>query len=341
MTRKSEGQSADGADSANSADNLDSADPASSAPSQSFTDRDREAYSVMPGLPNESTGFRHTGTKTPEKENPAKPAADLAERFHKSEQDLPVKEMAEKSYGHRDFDASAPAGSRGPGIPYALSNNPRAGQWDGRKMSKGKIAAYKRFVVTDGEGVRNSIYVSGCPFRCKNCWNASIWNFSVGHDFTPAFEKAVIDDLKPDYIEGITFLGGEPMLNTPVLLQIAHDVRRVYGTSKNIWCWTGYTWEELMRPGTTDDKLELLHLTDILIDGRFMNDKKNMLLQFRGSSNQRVIDVQKTFAAQKKAQENGQDPRTVAPVIWAHLHDQRRVTHEIGIEQRGHAEGKF
>lgn len=254
---------------------------------------------------------------------------------------LPVREKAEKSFGHRDFAAhDLPGYNRGPGIPYAFSNNPRAGQWDARKMSANRIASYKRFVVTDGEGIRNSIYVAGCPFRCQNCWNASIWDFQAGHDFTPAFEQAVIDDLRPSYVEGVTYLGGEPMLNTPVLLKISNHIRQEFGDTKNIWCWTGYTWEELMRPGTTPDKTALLGMCDILIDGRFIEGLKDSRLQFRGSSNQRVIDVKKSLAARREAQEKGLDPNSVAPVIWDKLHDQKRVIAEAYRKDRDAGEGR-
>lgn len=312
-------------------------------PKDGLSEEQRQDYEDMPGM-TRSNEFRRTGRNAQGDRvlgNPAATAASIASAFHTSEQELPVKEMAEKAYGHRDFDSSAPAGSRGPGVPYLLSNNPKAGQWDGRRMSKNKIASYKRFVVTDGEGVRNSIYVSGCAFRCKNCWNASIWDFNAGHDFTPEFERAVIEDLRPDYVEGLTFLGGEPMLNTPVLLKVAHDLRREFGHTKNIWCWTGYTWEELMRQETTPDKTELLKMCDILVDGRFIDSLKNSMLQFRGSSNQRVIDVQKSLAAREQARKEGRDPNTVKPVIWSKLHDLRRAVHEIGVEERGHTEGKY
>ena len=87
-------------------------------------------------------------------------------------------------------------------------------------------------------------------------------------------------------MQGITFLGGEPFLNTPVLVPLAQRIRQEFGHTKDIWSWTGYTWEELMRPGETPDKLELLHLIDILVDGRYLRDQKDSLLQFRGSRNQ-------------------------------------------------------
>lgn len=216
--------------------------------------------------------------------------------------------------GRRDF-AHGEA-RRGPGVPSGLTNNPRAGQWDGRKLSRGIVADYKRFVVTDGEGIRCSIYVSGCPFHCEGCWNASIWNFRAGHPYTPELEERILADMALPYVQGLTLLGGEPMLNTPMLNPLVHKIRERFGQSKDIWCWTGYTWEELMREGETPDKAELLANVDVLVDGRFLESEKNSLLQFRGSSNQRVIDVPKSLAAGH-------------PVIWAKLHDQERFIPEL------------
>ena len=158
-------------------------------------------------------------------------------------------------------DFAAGETGRGPSVPSGgLANDPKAGQWDGRRMSKRMIADYKTFIVTDGEGVRNSLYVSGCPFHCVDCFNASIWDFQAGHEYTQALEDRIIEDLKPDYVQGITFLGGEPLLATPVLIPLSRRIRREFGHTKDIWSWTGYTWEELMRPGETPDKRELLEL---------------------------------------------------------------------------------
>jgi anaerobic ribonucleoside-triphosphate reductase activating protein len=201
-------------------------------------------------------------------------------------------------------------------VPSGLTNNPRAGQWDGRKLSRDIVADYKRFVVTDGEGIRCSIYVSGCPFHCEGCWNASIWNFRAGHPYTPELEERILADMALPYVQGLTLLGGEPMLNTPMLNPLVHKIRERFGQSKDIWCWTGYTWEELMRSGETPDKAELLADVDVLVDGRYLESEKNSLLQFRGSSNQRVIDVKRSLAAGE-------------PVIWAKLHDQERFIPEL------------
>ncbi|WP_018142622.1 anaerobic ribonucleoside-triphosphate reductase activating protein [Alloscardovia criceti] len=228
-----------------------------------------------------------------------------------------------RNTAHRDF---APQDAyRGPAIPTDLANNPRAGQWDGRKLSRNMVADYKRFIVTDGEGIRCSLYVSGCPFRCYNCYNSSIWDFQAGHEYTQELEDQIIADLSLDYVQGLTLLGGEPLLNTPMLLQLTSRIRQEFGNAKDIWAWTGYTWEELMRQGETSDKIELLHNVDILVDGRYISTLHDSLLQFRGSSNQRIIDVQKSFT-------------TGSVVLWDKLHDQERFIPELYGKQRTAAE---
>lgn len=228
-----------------------------------------------------------------------------------------------RASARRDFAAGEE--NRGPSVPSTLTNNPRAGQWDGRKLSKNIVADYKRFIVTDGEGIRCSLYVSGCPFHCDECYNSSIWDFQAGHEYTQELEDAIIADLRLDYVQGLTLLGGEPLLNTPMLLQLTNRIRHEFGHTKDIWAWTGYTWEELMREGETPDKIELLHNIDILVDGRYIKTLHDSLLQFRGSSNQRILDVAASFETGK-------------PVIWDKLHDQERFIPEIYGKERAATE---
>lgn len=221
---------------------------------------------------------------------------------------------------YRDFDHDT-TDDRGPCVPYKDAFNPKPGQWDGRRMSKGMIASYKPFIVTDGDGVRCSVYVSGCSFHCLECWNESIWDYQAGTPYTQELEDRIIRDLGHSYVKGVTFLGGEPFLNTPVLLKLARRIRREYGHDKDIWCWTGYTWEELIRNGETPDKISLLSYLDILVDGRFMHDHKDSLLQFRGSDNQRIIDVPATM-------QRGEI------TIWSGLHDGVRTFSEVSLKTR-------
>ena len=169
-------------------------------------------------------------------------------------------------------------------------NNPKPKEWTAQQYSQGKIASYKPYNFVDGEGVRCSLYVSGCLFACEECYNVIAQNFNYGIPYTMELEAQIVEDVGASYCQGLTLLGGEPFLNTGVCLSLVKALRKAYGHTKDVWSWTGYTWEELMQE--TEDKLELLRLIDILVDGRFELSKKDLTLQFRGSSNQRIIDVQ-------------------------------------------------
>lgn len=167
--------------------------------------------------------------------------------------------------------------------------NPKPKEWQAKEYSQNYIADYKAFNFVDGEGIRNSLYVSGCLFACEGCFNKAVQNFRYGTPFTQELEDRIIEDLRHDYVQGLTLLGGEPFLNTTVCLKVVDRVRAEFGHSKDIWSWSGYTYEELLLE--TPDKLELLSKIDILVDGRFELSKRNLNLQFRGSSNQRIIDL--------------------------------------------------
>ncbi|PRY67876.1 ribonucleoside-triphosphate reductase class III activase subunit [Glaciihabitans tibetensis] len=166
---------------------------------------------------------------------------------------------------------------------------PKPRQWRSDTLSQRYIADYKPFVFVDGEGVRCSLYVSGCLFACDGCFNQSTWNFRYGTPYTAELGDRIIEDLRQPYVQGLTLLGGEPFLNTGVCLELVRRVRAEFGDSKDIWSWSGYTYEQLLLD--TDDKVELLRGIDVLVDGPFEIGKKDLGLRFRGSSNQRVIDV--------------------------------------------------
>lgn len=175
-----------------------------------------------------------------------------------------------------------------------LPKNPRPQEWLAQDHSLQYIADYKPFNMVDGEGVRCSLYVSGCLFNCPGCYNRVAQNFHYGKPYTQQLEDQIIQDLSQSYVQGLTLLGGEPFLNTQVCLKLVRRVRKEFGHEKDIWSWSGYTWEELMQESA--DKLALLNYLDILVDGRFLEAKKDLTLQFRGSSNQRIIDVPKSLA---------------------------------------------
>lgn len=160
-------------------------------------------------------------------------------------------------------------------------------------------AEIKKTDIANGEGVRVSLFVSGCRRRCKNCFNQIAWDFGYGNPFTEEVEEEIISALTPYYIAGLTLLGGDPMEpeNQRALLPFVRKVRARL-PEKNIWCFTGYTYsdgtleEDAVRLSETK---ELISLFDVLVDGRFVEELKDIRLKFRGSSNQRVIDVQKSL----------------------------------------------
>lgn len=152
--------------------------------------------------------------------------------------------------------------------------------------------------IANGIGVRITLFVSGCTNHCKNCFQPQTWDFDFGEPFTEETEKKLLEMLKPDYINGLTLLGGEPMepQNQRALVPFLKRVRETY-PNKNVWCFTGFTYEVLKTDGShprcevTD---EMLSLIDVLVDGRYVDELKDLTLQFRGSSNQRLIDMVKT-----------------------------------------------
>lgn len=152
--------------------------------------------------------------------------------------------------------------------------------------------------IANGIGVRITLFVSGCTNHCKNCFQPQTWDFDFGEPFTEETEERLLEMLKPDYINGLTLLGGEPMepQNQRALVPFLKRVREAY-PNKNIWCFTGFTYEVLKTDGShprcevTD---EMLSLIDVLVDGRYVDELKDLTLQFRGSSNQRLIDMVKT-----------------------------------------------
>lgn len=164
--------------------------------------------------------------------------------------------------------------------------------------------AIKKTDVANGEGVRVSLFVSGCTHHCKNCFNPETWNFCYGKPFTQETEDEIIEALKPNYIKGLTLLGGEPMepQNQERLLPLLKRVKKEFGDSKNVWCYTGYTLEDdLLSPSRArcEHTDELLKHIDTLVDGEFVEELKNLMLKFRGSSNQRVINVPETLKENK------------------------------------------
>ncbi|WHP16127.1 anaerobic ribonucleoside-triphosphate reductase activating protein [Cellulomonas sp. ES6] len=180
-----------------------------------------------------------------------------------------------------------------------MARDPRPGQWRAGALSQDHVADYKPFVMVDGEGVRCSLYVSGCPFACAGCFNEAAWSFRYGTPFDSALADRIAADLAHEAVQGLSLLGGEPFLNTGVCLRVVRRLRAEHGRAKDVWCWTGYTFEELLAETAAgqDDKAELLGALDILVDGRFELAQRDLTLAFRGSANQRVLDVPASLAA--------------------------------------------
>lgn len=153
--------------------------------------------------------------------------------------------------------------------------------------------------IANGPGVRVSLFVSGCTHHCEGCFNEMTWDFDYGSSFDEAVQERLLNDLAPDYIAGLTLLGGEPLeyANWRELLPFVRRVREKY-PKKNIWCYTGYRFEEDILNrfcAMWEDMRVFLSYIDVLVDGVFILEQKDISLQFRGSANQRIILVQESL----------------------------------------------
>lgn len=159
-------------------------------------------------------------------------------------------------------------------------------------------AAIKNCDIANGPGVRVSLFVSGCTHRCPGCFNEVAWDFDFGQPFTQETIDSILDMLKPAYIQGLTLLGGEPFepQNQSSVVDLLRQVKAAY-PEKSIWAFSGYLFDRDIISGRLGDTREYLSYLDVLVDGPFVEAKKNLSLRFRGSENQRLIDVKKTLAA--------------------------------------------
>ena len=162
-----------------------------------------------------------------------------------------------------------------------------------------KYAKIKKTDVANGPGVRVSIFVSGCHHHCEGCFNSEAWDFNYGNDFTEDTIQEIIEAMNHDYITGLSLLGGEPfeLINQKGLLPLLKKVKEVY-PDKTIWAYSGFLYDELSKMDYPETK-EILSLIDVLVDGKFVESLKDPNLYFRGSSNQRVIDMKKTLKSKK------------------------------------------
>jgi anaerobic ribonucleoside-triphosphate reductase activating protein len=157
--------------------------------------------------------------------------------------------------------------------------------------------------IANGPGVRTSLFVSGCTHHCEGCFNEVAWDFNYGNEFTPEVMNEILDSLKPVYVEGITLLGGEPfeLVNQRGLLPLLRLIKEQY-PNKSIWCFSGYLFDKQilgeMLPKYPETK-EMISYIYVLVDGKFVLSLKDLMLKYRGSSNQRIIDVRKSLATNK------------------------------------------
>ena len=153
--------------------------------------------------------------------------------------------------------------------------------------------------IANGPGLRVSLFVSGCRHHCKGCFNPETWDFAYGQPYTQDVQEAILKGMEKPYTRGLTLLGGEPMEpeNQPVMLELTNAVRRTF-PEKSIWCYSGYTLEtDLLsgKLGKPEITMALLRNIDVLVDGEFHLEEKNLSLRFRGSDNQRLLDVAKSL----------------------------------------------
>ena len=161
-------------------------------------------------------------------------------------------------------------------------------------------ADIKKFDIANGPGVRVSLFVSGCTHHCPGCFNPETWDFNYGIPYTLKTEEEILNAVSPDYIKGLSLLGGDPLeeANSAALLPLLRKFKAQF-PNKTVWCYTGYNYEEEILPNKLPHAElinEFLSYIDVLVDGRFVEAKKDLSLRFRGSSNQNLIDLKQTLA---------------------------------------------
>lgn len=167
-----------------------------------------------------------------------------------------------------------------------------------------RYAKIKHYDIANGEGIRISLFVSGCRFHCKDCFNEEAQDFNYGEEYTKETEEQILKLLESPRFDGLSLLGGDPLWqNEEGLKELISLVQKTHTLKKDIWIWSGFTWEEIM--GTEDSeeidslRKKLISSCDVFVDGRFEIEKKDLRLKWRGSSNQRVINVQETLRSGK------------------------------------------
>ena len=170
-----------------------------------------------------------------------------------------------------------------------------------------RYASMRNLDISNGENIGVSLFVQGCHFHCNNCFNSETWDFEGGYSWTEKATKDFLNLIKRSYIKRVSILGGEPLTsrNVEEIFHLISTIRNLFPT-KTIWLYTGFTWEQIMNPTNSDDILrkEIVSQCDVVVDGEYIDELRDITLKWRGSSNQRVIDV-------KKSIENGE------VVLWS------------------------
>ena len=156
------------------------------------------------------------------------------------------------------------------------------------------ITNIKYFSTVNGNGVRTAVFVSGCNLHCEGCFNSGAWSFDTGHEMTAELIDKILDSIEPEYISGLSILGGEPLdlKNQSGVAQLIEEFRERFGNKKDIWLWTGYEYDNIP---LEVDTLYIITNVDVIVDGPFIASKKDLNLPYRGSSNQRIIDAKKSY----------------------------------------------
>ena len=157
------------------------------------------------------------------------------------------------------------------------------------------ITNIKYFSTVNGTGVRTAVFVSGCNLHCEGCFNSGAWSFNAGHELSLELINKILDSIEPEYISGLSILGGEPLdlKNQLGVARLIEEFRERFGNSKTIWLWTGYEYDNIP---LGEDTFYIITNVDVIVDGPFIAEKKDLNLPYRGSSNQRIIDAKKTHS---------------------------------------------
>lgn len=161
-----------------------------------------------------------------------------------------------------------------------------------------RYASMRNLDISNGENIGVSLFVQGCHFHCNNCFNSETWDFEGGYSWTEKSIKNFLNLVNRSYIKRVSILGGEPLTsrNVEEIFHLISTIRNLFPT-KTIWLYTGFTWEQIINPTNSDDILrkEIVSQCDVVVDGEYIDELRDITLKWRGSSNQRVIDVKKSI----------------------------------------------